>query len=512
MKRPLTITDDRVAVTAIAVLAVIDLGFMIYSTGPVPLLVLGIIALAMARTLRRTDSATLVFFFVFYTNVLVVASQFHGVPSIIASTFVFILAIPLTRYLVIERGPLVFTFTTPLILAYLAAMLVSSAFSRATAETLGVVGSFVLEGLILYLLLTNTVRTKGLLREITWVLIAAATLMALISVFQEITHSYSNNFGGLAQVSDGGFNVATTGTAKVLRNRLAGPIGEQNRYAQILLVVVPLAYFRYRAEAALKLRLITAGCTVVILAGVLLTFSRGAAVATGLLIIGLAVTRFISLRQLVVTTVIMVAAVTLVSPEFTTRLASLGNVDQATQTDNREADGAVRGRATENLAAWNTFRAHPWVGVGPDRFFRDYSRIEANKLGIRYLDTNRRAHNLYLEMAADLGLLGLAIFLTLNGYTVGRLMKLSRSARNRDIEQEMMAAGLAFALLAYLGTAVFLQLSYQRYYWALLAICNSAIWIMTRSAGTSRRPTPSTKLEPVSPKFRRPLSAVETRG
>lgn len=479
--------DDRIVLAAGATLAIVDLGFVIYAAGPVPILALGVLFLAMARTLRRTDTATLVFFFVFYTNILVVASQFHGVPSILASTFVFILAIPLIRYLVIDRAPLVMTLATPFILAYLAAMLIASAFSRATAETLGVVGSFVLEGLILFVLLSNAVRTRELLREVIWVLIGAATFMALISVLQEATHSYSNNFGGLAQVSEGGFNIADPGATKVLRTRLAGPIGEQNRYAQILLVVVPLAYFRYRAEASRKLRLIALGCTFVILAGVLLTFSRAAVVATAVLVLGLAAAKFIPVRQLVTIFVVMVATMSLVSPDFTTRLASLGNVDQATQTDNREADGAVRGRATENLAAWNTFLAHPWVGVGPDRFFRDYSRIEANKLGIRYLDTNRRAHNLYLEMAADLGLLGLSAFLLLNGYTVAALMRLSRLARGADMDQEMMAAGLAFALLAYLLTAIFLQLSYQRYYWALLALCNSGVWIMRQSPGSGRR-------------------------
>ncbi len=478
--------DDRVLIAAGATLAVVDLGFIIYAAGPVPILALGLLFLAMTRTLRRTDTATLVFFFVFYTNILVVTSQFHGVPSIIASAFVFILAVPLIRYLIIDRGPLVLTFATPLILSYLAAMLIASAFSRSTAETLGVVGSFVLEGLVLFVLLSNAVRTRDLLREVVWVLIGAAAFMALISIFQELTHTYSNNLGGLAQVSEGGFNISDPGAAKVLRTRLAGPIGEQNRYAQILLVVVPLSYFRYRAEASARLRLVALGACFVILAGVLLTFSRAAAVATVLLIIGLALARFISLRQLVITAAVMFAVISLVSPEFTTRLASLSNVDQATQTDNRVADGAVRGRATENLAAWNTFRAHPWFGVGPDRFFRDYSRIEANKLGIRYLDTNRRAHNLYLEMAADLGILGLTAFLALNGYTLIALFRISLRWRSRDVENEMMAAGLAFALLAYLITAVFLQLSYQRYFWALLALCNSAIWVMERPSAVSR--------------------------
>ena len=52
--------------------------------------------------------------------------------------------------------------------------------------------------------------------------------------------------------------VRDTLNGKLLRPRLAGPIGEQNRYGQILLVLVPLAVSRIRAERRLALQSLAA--------------------------------------------------------------------------------------------------------------------------------------------------------------------------------------------------------------------------------------------------------------
>ncbi len=86
--------------------------------------------------------------------------------------------------------------------------------------------------------------------SIVGVLVIAGVFMAALSVFQELTQAHDNNFFGFAQVSEGGFDVGE-GDDAVVRQRLAGPIGEQNRYAQVLLMVVPLAYF---AGASLRSR------------------------------------------------------------------------------------------------------------------------------------------------------------------------------------------------------------------------------------------------------------------
>src|SRR4029079_6269968 len=130
-----------------------------------------------------------------------------------------------------------------------------------------------------------------------------------------------------------------------------------------------------------------AGLTVLILAGIVLSFSRGAVVALAVVAVAMAVIGFVRLRHLLAPAVALAVLVIAVVPDYVVRVRSLGAADTATAVDSR-ADAAIRGRATETLAALATFRAHPLLGAGPGGFFRRYSQEEANKLGLRFLGKN----------------------------------------------------------------------------------------------------------------------------
>jgi putative inorganic carbon (hco3(-)) transporter len=436
--------------------------------------------LAVEPTVARsavTDIAILGFFAFFYGNVFVVASQFYGVPTAVASSAALLLALPFARRVILDGEPLVLTTTFGAVLLYLVAMLASAAASANTEATLPLVANFVMEGFVLYLLVSGAASTTTRCRQIMWVIVAAAVAMSALAVFQELTKSYDNSFGGFGQVSAGGFEVKEEGSlVGQLRPRLAGPIGEQNRFAQVLLVAAPFAFFGARATTSSRVRRAGYVSAAVIIGGVLVTYSRGAAVALGGLVLLLAVHRVVKLRHVAAMVLVTALAIAVVAPDYTVRLASLANVTAVNDPTSREADGAIRGRAGEVLAAWNTFTAHPIVGVGPGRYFREYSKIEANKLPFRHLDTERRAHNLYAEILADLGLIGFGAFVLANGITISLLVRARRRWAGIDTARESLAAGALFGLYAYLLTGFFLQLSYQRYYWALLALCNGVAW------------------------------------
>lgn len=466
-----------VVLTGIAAVVVGSIRF-----GPEMVLAGVVVAAGAAALLWRTRIATLLFFFLFYDNVLVVASQFHGVPTALASAAVLLLALPLAKSLLFDRRQLVITPTLPFVLLFLTSLCLSAALATDSVSAAGQITPFVAEGLVLYLLVSNVANTVDTVRAITRVLVAGAVAMASLSIYQELTQSYGNSFFGFAQVSDGGFNVGTDAD-KLLRSRLAGPIGEQNRYAQVLLIVVPLAYFSGRAAATRLGRLAGSVSAIIITAGVLLTFSRGAAVAGAVLLLLLLLHRFIWVGRLVVIVLGLAATMYLVAPDFAMRLASLRDATQATDGAAGDADAAARGRTAQSLAAWNVFVDHPVAGVGPGRFFREYSQSATNELGIRTVDTNRRAHNLYLELAADQGLVGLTAFGGLVGTTMFGLLRARRRWRDVDRSREMLAGGYLFSMYAYLLTAAFLQLSYQRYFWALLALANGAIWSLRSTDG-----------------------------
>jgi O-antigen ligase len=200
----------------------------------------------------------------------------------------------------------------------------------------------------------------------------------------------------------------------------------------------------------------------------------------------------ISLRQLLAMLAVVATLIALIAPDYFTRLQSLGAADSALSQQSSGADAAIQGRATENIAALGVFRDHPLLGVGPGQFFNRYSAEYGNALDLRFLEQNRRAHNLYLEIAADTGLLGLGAFLIVVVLTVVPLRRLTVQCRARSPGLASMGDALLAALIAYLASGIFLQLAYQRYFWFLMAIANAAIWMLGREAAVAAaKPAPA---------------------
>jgi hypothetical protein len=433
------------------------------------------------------DLCVIAFFFILFTNLAVVLTRVHGVPQIIASAFGLLLLIPATRALLVERQRFVVTPTLPLVLAFLAALFLAGVLSSDLGVVRNSIGQYLSEGLLLYLLVSNAVRTTALLTLAVWAAIAAGSLLGGLSIYQELSHTYANDYGGFAQVdrldTGGGFNVAPADEEKTLRPRLGGPLGSENRYAQILASLLPLALIRALAERSKRLRLAGAAASFLILGGILLTFSRGAAVAIGATLLVMVLLRELKLRHLLVSLAVVTATVAFVFPDYVIRLTTLQEVTALSSENSSNAPGgALVGRETENLAAWNTFLDHPLTGVGPGVYFAEYSRDYANRLGLRYLQSERRGHSLYLEMAADTGLIGLGAFLAMVGTTLALLYRSGRYWREHDPQRAMLAASLFFSLFAYLATAAFLHLSYQRFFWVLLGLASAAIWSLNRDA------------------------------
>jgi O-antigen ligase len=439
----------------------------------------------LGALLVKPDNATLLFSICFYMNLPVLAAH-SGAGSLLGSAFVLLLFAPLVAHVVIGRRAIVFTAPIALMVGYLIAMVLSASIAAQSAPgTTSAIGTFLMEGLVLVLLLVNVVRTPEMLRNVIWMVLMAGATMGTISLWQELTHSYGKTLGGLAQVESLTYKVQH-GADQQLRPRLAGPIGEKNRYAQIMLVLLPLAIWIVRTEQRRVLRIVGAGMGALTLAGALLTFSRGAFVALVLTVLVALAMRFLSARQVVPMAIVLVGLTFAIAPDYITRVQSLSTVDAATSTATGTADASLVGRATENLAAFNTFRDHPVLGVGPGEFFASYSQDEGNALDLRFLQTRRHAHNLYLEMAADVGVLGLGMFLAIVLLTMAQLRRLSHVWARRRPEMAELARALILALVAYLASGIFLQLSFQRYFWFLIALANATIWILSRLERTAR--------------------------
>jgi O-antigen ligase len=351
-----------------------------------------------------------------------------------------------------------------------AAESLSTIFSANSSAAFDGLVVFLSEGLLLYVLFSNSVDGERSLRAVAWTLLLAGGLLGALSLHQQLTGNFDSNYFGFAQVSN-----ATLGTIDAGQPRLAGPVGEKNHYAQFMLMVIPLGVMLVLHERRRWARLALIVLIGFVTAGMVLTFSRGAAVGLVAIIIVMAALRYVSVRQLVAFGVV-IALVLLAVPAYAQRLASLDVADVS-------ADRVIASRATENAAAALVFVDHPLVGVGPDQF-PSYYQSYAKEVGLVIHAGERESHNLYLGLAAEIGMLGLLAFLGMVGVTLRDLLRATRRWKFTRPERAALAAGFLLSLVGFLVSSVFLQLSYARYFWMILALAGAAGYILIRLPDT----------------------------
>jgi Lipid A core - O-antigen ligase and related enzymes len=418
------------------------------------------------------EIATLVVIFLLYSNLPVVAVKFHGVPYLLGAAYLGLLVIPIIVYLVFLRQRLIIPSILPLMLFFLVIQLVGALFSEDRTIVLSAVVTFVIEGILLFLLIINTVRTPKILRRVIWVLLLAGVFMNVVPFYQQMTKTYGNNYGGLGQVSEKGLGTGEViADGEVRQFRLASTIGEQNRFAQIMIMLIPLGLFRFWGERKKVLRALALAATGIIVLGMVLTFSRGAAVSLALLVVLMMFMRLIKPYHLIIATGACLLLM-MVIPQYWTRLATLqGAIGIFSEEGNSayELDGSITGRATEMLAAAMVFADHPIIGVGSG-MFKYYAQEYGNTLNIRYLEEDRRAHSMYLEIAAENGALGLICFLAILYVMLRNLARTRKRWADERPELANMATSLMLAIIAYLMSGLFMHLSYMRYFWFMLAL------------------------------------------
>ena len=292
-----------------------------------PLLVVvgaSVLFLGIAMVLRP-DVATLTGIGLIYSNAAVVLVRFHGAPGFVAAMVPLLLVVPLARDLVVRRLPVVAPQPLRWMLVLFGIYLVSALFSADTSRSWDEVVVFITEGLLLYFLVINVVRSPGMIRGVTWVLLAGGGLVSIAVVHQAITGNYDSNYFGFAQADALIRTGVTTLTGDVLVPRMAGSIGETNRFAQTMLMLVPLGIFRAIDERSAFLRVVAGLLTLLITLAVVLSFSRGAAVGLAALVLALLFLRMIRLQYVIAMLVVLVA-ILVAFPQYTNRITSLAGV------------------------------------------------------------------------------------------------------------------------------------------------------------------------------------------
>jgi len=427
-----------------------------------PLMLLGTLG-ALYLFYLRTEFGVAALVFMTYINLSDILIKYHGFPSI-AKIYIPLMVLLLGfQWLRHGRRPWL-PATGLLVLAIYSVLLLLSFFYAADDQLLSAGFLNYSKNLTIALILALLVSTPSHFRVVLWSIIAGALILGTLSVFKYLTRDLANDFGGFAQAT------ALYWHQGQLNFRMKGSIGDPNVFAQVMLIAVPIAFERMLSEKMWLLKL-TAGCTLLLsIATIMLTYSRGGLVVL-VMIASIALFKLRAHRKLlIIGALLAVVALPLLPAGYVDRVTSAAPVVGLNVEESQRADSSTRMRVNLMTVAWKMFLDHPLLGVGYNNYETHYQKYamvhDLNRVG-----SDLSAHSLYLEIAAERGVIGL-LSLGLLLFYLGRVslhgwraMKQAGFSSHAD-----MIAGLAVGFLAYLLAAILLHDAYPRYLWMLVGL------------------------------------------
>jgi putative inorganic carbon (HCO3(-)) transporter len=241
--------------------------------------------------------------------------------------------------------------------------------------------------------------------------------------------------------------------------RASGPQPDPNDLAYFLVAAVPLL----AAPSHRRWRLASAAAGIVLVVGASATFSRGGALGLA------AAAGWLLLRRVVPWRVLAAAAAAVVVLALGALLVAGPQIDRAVREKSFIAASNVDTRELRWQAAARMLTAHPVLGVGPGGF-REHYAAESHDAEVD--EQTPVAHNMYLEVAAELGLPGFALFAGVLGVAAVASERTVRVAGPGPRRTEAVA--IQASLLAVLVTSTFLSEQYYLPLWSLAALAVAA--------------------------------------
>jgi O-antigen ligase len=300
-------------------------------------------------------------------------------------------------------------------------------------------------------------------KRMQWLIILSASFLALLSCYQMLSHNFDNIFYGLANSP---VHEITSGFDSP---RVSGPLSDPNYYGQILLTALPIAVYRLLTEDDRLRRVLGGVCSLLITAAMIFTYSRGSFIAVVVIGILIARERHFNLVKLTIGFTALLLILTPILPEgYLDRILTLQDVLPSNLS--LQSERSFRGRSSEMTVAMKMFIDHPIIGLGLANYESHYLEYSA-LVGLDDRFEPREAHDLYLEIAAETGILGLLTFLGMLVAVISSLWRAKRRlARIKRADLIPWVSGVEYGLASYLVTSIFLHGSYIRYFWLIIAL------------------------------------------
>ncbi|HVF50393.1 MAG TPA: O-antigen ligase family protein [Pyrinomonadaceae bacterium] len=294
------------------------------------------------------------------------------------------------------------------------------------------------KAVLMFVVIVNVARTERRLKQLIVIAIVAGCILSL---------------GALNDYRIGNFTVEGYRVKGSLRGWMDNP----NDMAIHFVMMVPVAVALLLATRNPLKKLLYAGSAVLMMAGTVVTFSRGAFL--GLTFAGATFAFKLARRNRLVAVVLMsvafVAFLVLAPSNYSDRLISI--IDHS-----RDPNGSAGTRQAVLISSVIVALRHPLLGVGMGNF---------HTFSIRELVS----HNAYTQVASEMGVAALVIYLMFIWTPLGRLRQVERETfeGRRTSRLYYLAVGLQAALVAYMVSSFFASVAYLWfiYYFVGFSVC-----------------------------------------
>jgi hypothetical protein len=337
-----------------------------------------------------------------------------------------------------------------LILLLLAAALLSMPLAGNPGEAWKTFNEMLLKTILIFIVLVNVVRTEMRLKLLLLLVLG-------VSIYLSIN-----------AINDYRTGIFATGAAETHDLRIAGRIKglfeNSNDLAMHLVSIIPIAVALGLSGRNPLKKLIYFGVTGLMVAAVVVTFSRGG-------FIGLVAATFVLVRRLgkknrVATTAGLVFAVILfvaLAPgAFSSRLSTIFNsASDLTGSSSQRTEVLKR-------SVWVALR-YPITGVGIGNFREKAPR-------------NLETHNAYTQVAAEMGLAAMVVYILFLIHPIRRMRLIEKESYEQPERRRFyyLSIGLQASLIGFMFSSFFGAVAYQWYVYYLVAyaVCLHRLYLM----------------------------------
>jgi O-antigen ligase len=239
--------------------------------------------------------------------------------------------------------------------------------------------------------------------------------------------------------------------------RPGGILGDPNYTALNLLTMIPIAYFLFKDAAEKKIKLFAVGSLVLYLGALGLSQSRGGLLGFAIEFLLILMAIKFRAKTIMVLGFLAIVIVSVLPIDIMHRF----NLDES------GVKVSTHSRYELLITGINMFKSNPLFGVGPGKFKQISDIFNEN------LSKKQIAHNSYLELAAELGIMGITIFLLIVKRTLSDLKRLREEVLD-DSQFEAIITGLRIGIAGYLTAAIFLSAEYEKIIWLLIFATTAA--------------------------------------